>query len=338
MAGDAGRALGGAGFGGARLRGGWGGVFTGRFGGEGRGARTANVRATVAAAVNQALITYEAPVRGRKPRNCTLAAVSIYPQVRFMLSVAQPSQFPPDTGWELAMAGRSNAGKSSAINALLGRNNLARTSKTPGRTQLLNYFELTHGRRLVDLPGYEHADAPSAVRATWAPLIQGLRERESFRALMLVVDSRRSLKPEDFGLLDWADLPAIAGARAAREGRPADAVRAHGHVEAGESGARRSRERADLLRAQGAGAGGGAPRGVNVGSAGRRAGRTIKRPRWVNHRGRQTRDRSRCTGQPAQGGKRGVLAYSIGQTRGVENSSCSPQKTFVKNQGVAAVL
>lgn len=105
------------------------------------------------------------------------------------------------------MAGRSNAGKSSAINALLGRNNLARTSKTPGRTQLLNYFELAPGRRLVDLPGYGHAEAPTAVRAKWAPLIQALRARESFRALMLVVDSRRGLKAEDFGLLDWADLP-----------------------------------------------------------------------------------------------------------------------------------
>lgn len=125
-----------------------------------------------------------------------------------MLSVAQPAQFPPDNGWELAVAGRSNAGKSSAINSLLGRNNLARTSKTPGRTQLLNYFELAPGRRLVDLPGYGHAEAPSVVRAQWAPLIQRLRERTSFRALLLVVDARRSLKAEDFGLLDWATLPA----------------------------------------------------------------------------------------------------------------------------------
>jgi GTP-binding protein len=125
-----------------------------------------------------------------------------------MLSVAAPAQFPPDTGWELAIAGRSNSGKSSAINSLLGRNGLARTSKTPGRTQLLNYFELSPGRRLVDLPGYGHADAPDAVRAKWAPLIQALRGRASFRALLLVVDSRRGLKPEDFGLLDWADLPA----------------------------------------------------------------------------------------------------------------------------------
>ena len=127
-----------------------------------------------------------------------------------MLSVAQPSQFPPDTGWEVAIAGRSNAGKSTAINALLGRHNLARTSKTPGRTQLLNYFELAPGRRLVDLPGYGHADAPDAVRARWGPLIQGLRERSSFRSLILVIDSRRGPKPEDLGLLDWAQLPPSA--------------------------------------------------------------------------------------------------------------------------------
>jgi len=125
-----------------------------------------------------------------------------------MLSVAQPSQFPPDSGWELAMAGRSNAGKSSAINAILGRKGLARTSKTPGRTQLLNYFELAPGRRLVDLPGYGHAEAPDEVRARWAPLLQALRRRESLRALLLIVDSRRGLREEDFALMDWAGLPA----------------------------------------------------------------------------------------------------------------------------------
>lgn len=124
-----------------------------------------------------------------------------------MLSVAAPAQFPPDEGWEMAMAGRSNAGKSSAINSLLARRNLARTSKTPGRTQLLNYFELAPGRRLVDLPGYGHADAPADVRARWGPLAQALRQRQSFRALVLIVDCRRGVKPEDLGLLDWADLP-----------------------------------------------------------------------------------------------------------------------------------
>jgi len=127
-----------------------------------------------------------------------------------MLSVAQPSQFPPDEGWEVAIAGRSNAGKSTAINALLGRHALARTSKTPGRTQLLNYFELAPGKRLVDLPGYGHAEAPDAVRARWGPLIHALRERASFRSLLLIIDVRRGPKPEDLALLDWANLPAPA--------------------------------------------------------------------------------------------------------------------------------
>lgn len=124
-----------------------------------------------------------------------------------MLSVAAPSQFPPDTGFEIAIAGRSNAGKSTAINSVLARHGLARTSKTPGRTQLLNYFELAPDKRLVDLPGYGHAEVPSAVRSTWVPLLDALRRRECFRALLLIVDCRRGIKVEDLGLLDWAGLP-----------------------------------------------------------------------------------------------------------------------------------
>ena len=91
--------------------------------------------------------------------------MSLFPNVKFMLSVDAAGQFPPDMGLDIAIAGRSNAGKSSAINALLARKALARTSKMPGRTQLLNYFELLPNRRLVDLPGYGHAEAPGAVRA-----------------------------------------------------------------------------------------------------------------------------------------------------------------------------
>ena len=133
--------------------------------------------------------------------------MSIYPHTRFLLSVASPSQFPPDSGIEIAIAGRSNSGKSTAINSLLARHGLARTSKTPGRTQLLNYFELEPGKRLVDLPGYGHADVPAAVRSKWVPLLDSLRERESLRALLLVVDCRRGIKVEDLSLLDWAGLP-----------------------------------------------------------------------------------------------------------------------------------
>jgi GTP-binding protein len=134
--------------------------------------------------------------------------VSLFPNVKFMLSVAAAGQFPPDMGLDIAIAGRSNAGKSSAINALLARKALARTSKMPGRTQLLNYFELLPNRRLVDLPGYGHAEAPGAVRAKWGPLLEGLRQRQCLGALMLVVDSRRGVQDKDIELLEWSGLPA----------------------------------------------------------------------------------------------------------------------------------
>lgn len=145
--------------------------------------------------------------------NCTLAPpscplpspLSQFPEASFLTSVAAPPQFPPDQGLEVAVAGRSNAGKSSAINALLGRKGLARTSNTPGRTQLYNYFHLGPGARLVDLPGYGHAKVPVATRATWGPLGETLRQRESFSALLLVVDIRRGVGEMDLGLLDWAD-------------------------------------------------------------------------------------------------------------------------------------
>lgn len=126
-----------------------------------------------------------------------------------MLSVAAPPQFPPDQGAEVAFAGRSNAGKSSAINAITGRKALARTSKTPGRTQLLNYFAIGPGEvgaaeRIVDLPGYGYADVPASERHKWVPLIDALRERESLRGLFLVVDARRGLRDEDVALVEWA--------------------------------------------------------------------------------------------------------------------------------------
>jgi GTP-binding protein len=130
--------------------------------------------------------------------------VSAYPHARFLLSAASPAQFPPDRGVEVAFAGRSNAGKSSAINALVQRNALARTSKTPGRTRLLNFFELEPAFRLVDLPGYGYADVPERERRKWAPLIDALLTRESFSALFLIVDARRGLREEDDGLIEWA--------------------------------------------------------------------------------------------------------------------------------------
>ncbi|MEJ0099186.1 MAG: ribosome biogenesis GTP-binding protein YihA/YsxC [Pseudomonadota bacterium] len=133
--------------------------------------------------------------------------MSLFPQVEFLKSVAKPGQFPQDEGREVAVAGRSNAGKSSAINALLARKGLARTSRTPGRTQLYNYFQLAPGLRLVDLPGYGHAKVHATIRETWGPLADALHERQSFHALLVVVDIRRGVGELDLAMLDWAAHP-----------------------------------------------------------------------------------------------------------------------------------
>src|SRR5689334_17479660 len=121
-----------------------------------------------------------------------------------MLSAAQASQFPADRGAEIAFAGRSNAGKSSAINVIVQRHGLARVSRTPGRTRLLNFFEVGPEQRIVDLPGYGFAAAPEAERRTWGPMIAALRERQCLRGLVLIVDSRRGVAPEDENLIAWA--------------------------------------------------------------------------------------------------------------------------------------
>jgi GTP-binding protein len=132
--------------------------------------------------------------------------MSIYPGAQFLISAAAPSQFPPDNGAEVAFAGRSNAGKSSAINALTARRALARTSKTPGRTRLLNFFELSVGKRIVDLPGYGFAEGPPPERDAWAQLVDALALRESLRGLFVVVDARRGLLSADEQLLSWSRM------------------------------------------------------------------------------------------------------------------------------------
>ena len=131
--------------------------------------------------------------------------MSRFPEVSFMISAAAAAQFPADHGVEVAFAGRSNSGKSSAINAITARHGLARTSKTPGRTRLLNFFALGADRRIVDLPGYGFAAGPRAERAGWAPLIDALRFRQSLKGLFLVVDCRRGLSDGDLELIDWAE-------------------------------------------------------------------------------------------------------------------------------------
>jgi GTP-binding protein len=128
-----------------------------------------------------------------------------YNHIQFLKSVADTRALPPDTGTEIAFAGRSNAGKSSAINAITGISRLARTSKTPGRTQLINFFELDNQRRLVDLPGYGYAKVPDAIKLSWQKLMEDyLSQRESLQGLILLMDIRHPLKPFDWQLIEWA--------------------------------------------------------------------------------------------------------------------------------------
>lgn len=131
---------------------------------------------------------------------------------RFIKSAARAADFPEDGGLELAVVGRSNSGKSSAINAIVGAKKLARVSKTPGRTQLINFFAVADDRRLVDLPGYGFARVPAKVRAQWDRLIAAyFTGRKSIAGLFVTVDIRRGLKDLDWTMLEWAaqlDIPA----------------------------------------------------------------------------------------------------------------------------------
>ncbi|MDZ7783295.1 MAG: ribosome biogenesis GTP-binding protein YihA/YsxC [Halioglobus sp.] len=128
-----------------------------------------------------------------------------YRRARFLTSAAKVSQCPDDSGWEAAFAGRSNAGKSSAINSLTGNRKLAKTSRTPGRTQLINFFELSERQRLVDLPGYGYAKVPQRVKQAWTRQMESyLQHRQSLRGLILLMDVRHPLQPVDRQILDWS--------------------------------------------------------------------------------------------------------------------------------------
>ncbi|MDP7146899.1 MAG: ribosome biogenesis GTP-binding protein YihA/YsxC [Pseudomonadales bacterium] len=134
-----------------------------------------------------------------------------YRRATFVVGAARLDQCPADTGSEVAFAGRSNAGKSSAINVLTDNKKMARTSKSPGRTQLINFFELGSQRRLVDLPGYGYAKVPRAVKENWHQhLDEYLRSRRSLRGVVLVMDIRHPLREFDEMMMRWAgdaDLP-----------------------------------------------------------------------------------------------------------------------------------
>jgi GTP-binding protein len=135
----------------------------------------------------------------------------LYTEARLILSAQTLEQCPADTGSEVAFAGYSNTGKSSVINCITGIHGLARASKAPGRTRLLNFFSLGHGRRLVDLPGYGYARVAAETRRQWEMVMsEYLEKRCSLRGLMLIMDVRNPLKEMDLNLLDWcheADVP-----------------------------------------------------------------------------------------------------------------------------------
>jgi len=126
-------------------------------------------------------------------------------KTHFKISAATLSQCPKDVQKEVAFAGRSNAGKSSALNALTGSSRLARTSKTPGRTQLLNFFEVEEGLCLVDLPGYGYAKVSKSVKEAWGHhLSDYLKRREQLVGMVLLVDIRHPMKAFDTAMLEWS--------------------------------------------------------------------------------------------------------------------------------------
>ena len=131
----------------------------------------------------------------------------------FVKSATKPSEYPPGNLPEVAIAGKSNVGKSSLINTLVNRKNLAKTSSQPGRTQTINFFRVNEKLSLVDLPGYGFAKAPLEVRKAWKPMVETyLQTREEIRLVILILDSRRGLSPDDSTVLDWLEyheIPAL---------------------------------------------------------------------------------------------------------------------------------
>ena len=133
-----------------------------------------------------------------------MALNPLYHQACFLASASRLGNAPADQGFEVAFAGRSNAGKSSAINTLTQQKTLARVSKTPGRTQLLNFFRLDDARRLVDLPGYGYAKVPEGMQHAWGQMIeQYLSRREALKGVFLIMDARHPLTPFYARMIDW---------------------------------------------------------------------------------------------------------------------------------------
>ena len=127
-----------------------------------------------------------------------------FANAEFLRAVGSTAELPPQGPPEIAFAGRSNVGKSSAINALLGRRSLARTSKTPGRTQTLNFYSVGEAARFVDLPGYGFARVPLELRERWRSLVGGyLESRATLCAVVVIMDARHPLTPLDLQLVEW---------------------------------------------------------------------------------------------------------------------------------------
>ncbi len=135
---------------------------------------------------------------------CALLNTMIIRSAKFVCSAVTPGQYPPDDLPEVAFAGRSNVGKSSLINKILNRKKLVRTSKTPGRTQFLNFFEINELWRFVDLPGYGYAKVPAEVQKRWRPMVESyLTTRVNLRGMVWLLDIRREVSKEDLHLWDW---------------------------------------------------------------------------------------------------------------------------------------
>jgi GTP-binding protein len=130
----------------------------------------------------------------------------------FVTSAVKPAQYPPVKYPEMAFAGRSNVGKSSLINTLVNRKHLVKTSSTPGRTQLINFFNINNNLTFVDLPGYGYAKVPAAVRKNWGPMIETyLSTRKTLKGVVVIMDIRRIPRQEEHDLIDWLKYFSIAG-------------------------------------------------------------------------------------------------------------------------------
>jgi GTP-binding protein len=137
----------------------------------------------------------------------------IIKSAEFITSAVKPSQYPPAVLPEIAFAGRSNVGKSSLINTLINRKRLVKTSSTPGRTQLINFFNINEAFCFVDIPGYGYAKVPASVKKNWGPMIETyITTRKTLNGVVLIMDIRRTPGPEEMNMFDWLnhyDIPSV---------------------------------------------------------------------------------------------------------------------------------